>query len=159
MTASSATVEAPARQMMRCATGLLHDVEQSLAFLGEERKGLGHELGEYVRSLAAAEDEQPERTIRRGHFVRTHGGDDRLAHGIADVSRPRYVLRPFRMLETGREDSAEPQQQPVGAPDHGVLLVRKDRNLGEPRRSGRGNRRVAAEANDNRRPHSLQELA
>ena len=59
-----------------------------------------------------------------------------------DLARP---LAALRLLEAGGERRAEAQEQPVGAADHGVLLVHDDRD------AGAAARRRAAARSDSRR--------
>ena len=54
---------------------------------------------------------------------------------------------------------AEAKDEPVGAADDGVLLVRDDRDLCEARGGRRRDGRIPAKADDDRRPDIFQKLA
>ena len=94
----------------------------------EERERLGDDVGHDARALRAAGDQhaQARGEARIGRLGRgDHGRADRVA-GVANL-RPRRRVRPLELGEAAGDDGDPRAQEPVGAPEHSVLLVQHAR--------------------------------
>ena len=136
--------------------GLLDDAEPGAPLGTELGQRTRHQLGEDARALAAAEDEQAEGGFGRRQRRRVRRQPQPMARtGLPTCTMRRRVRRSLRAFEAGGENRAERDQQPVGAAEHGVLLMHDDRQAGEPCGGERRNGRIAAEADDDLRAAAL----
>jgi hypothetical protein len=125
-----------ARQIL--IAGLLDDRETRAQRRIERLDRGGHHIGHDPRTLAAAENKEPEpighRRIRRGSR-----GDDRRPDRIAGQRRLGGKPRPIaKHVREGRGDGGHARrQQPVGAPDHGVRIMDDGRHAAPGRRQNR----------------------
>ena len=130
------------------------------AQLGRQRaRRRRHDIGEDPRALAAAQHQDPE-PVRR----RRSGGTASGARIAGRTGLPVCTLRsPGRAgtsavaCEAGGDGRARRGQQPVGAAEHGVLLVDRGRNAELVRRQHRRDRGIAAEADHRRRAEPAQQ--
>ena len=111
----------------------------------------GHDVRHDARTLAAAEHEKPQRVGRVGADIRrSRGGNYCSAHRIAGAPCfPGELRLAFQHAGKTGGDRRDPRgKQPIGPPDHGILLVNERRNVAQCScRDGR-NGGISAEPHD-----------
>ena len=134
---------------------LLRQIEPLTQLLRQQRYGRRHHVAEYTRSLAAAQDQNPEVVLgsrRRGQVrelgARRVAGEQPLLAGMGWYVRGR--------LEAQGHGAREAGGQPVGPPEHGVLLVHEQRHPAYRRGQGGRHRGVSAEGRGRGRADSAQ---
>src|SRR6516165_3959090 len=105
---------------------LLADPQHLAQPLRQRFQSRRHNLAQDARPLTAAHDQQLDRPARSGYLVAYIANrHDGLPHGIAGMDGTDAVgkAQTCRWGKTGGDHPCARRQQPVGAAEHGVLLV------------------------------------
>ena len=92
----------------------------------QRRQRRRHDIAEHARAERAAQHQQAQR-VRRRHVRHCGERGDRRAHRIAGDHRRRACRHALGGGEAQRQHVGVARQEPVGAAEHGVLLVQDHR--------------------------------
>ena len=126
-------------QILRPA--LLHHRQPCPQLRGQRRDRHRHNIAEHASAERTTQHQQAQRSLR-GHIGQGGQRRDRRTHRIAGDHGCRACRHPLRRSETQRQHIGMPRQEPVGAPQHRILLV-QDHRWAMPHQSRRQHRRHA----------------